>query len=241
MTAADLWVAAAAVVLALLHAFGGRLRSVHIVPRSWVLSAGSGVSVAYVVVHLLPELAEIDEHLAGRLTGGVWGYIEAHAWLVTLAGLAAFYGLELRARRATGSASSGMRRLGWLHLGSYAMYNAIVGYLLHDRVEDGAFVLLLFTIAMGVHFLVNDHGLREQLGQQYRSRGRWVVASGVVAGAVLGAFVELAEAMLGVLVAFLAGGIVMNVMKEELPENRRSRWTPFVLGAAAYAALLLSA
>jgi len=40
------------------------------------------------------------------------------------------------------------------------------------------------------------------------------------------------------LVAVLAGGVILNVLKEELPEECRSRFTPFLLGAAAYAGLL---
>jgi hypothetical protein len=41
------------------------------------------------------------------------------------------------------------------------------------------------------------------------------------------------------LFAFLAGGVVLNVLKEELPEERESRFWAFALGAASYTALLL--
>ncbi len=40
--------------------------------------------------------------------------------------------------------------------------------------------------------------------------------------------------------AFLAGGVVLNVLKEELPEDRKSRFSAFAVGSAAYAALLLT-
>jgi zinc transporter ZupT len=52
---------------------------------------------------------------------------------------------------------------------------------------------------------------------------------------------EISEAALAVLFAFLAGGVVMNVLKEELPEERESRFWAFVLGAALYSAVLLLA
>ena len=38
----------------------------------------------------------------------------------------------------------------------------------------------------------------------------------------------------------LSGGIVLNVLKEELPSERESRFWPFALGACGYAALLLT-
>ena len=39
---------------------------------------------------------------------------------------------------------------------------------------------------------------------------------------------------------FLAGHVVLNVLKEELPEDRESKFSAFALGSGAYAALLLA-
>jgi hypothetical protein len=239
-----------AFALATVHVAGGAVKGIHGVPRSWVLSAGSGVSTAYVFVHLLPELAEIEDHLPETLGGSAFGYVEAHAWIVALIGLAVFYGLELAARRSRNEGQtvadgpdSVLRQeatVFWLHVVSYALYNGIVGHLLVDLAEQGPTSLALFSVAMGVHFLVNDHGLREHHGDSYERLGRWVVAAGILAGWLVGAVTTVSEAALGLLLAFLAGGVTMNVMKEELPEDRNSRWTPFMLGAAAYAPLLLA-
>ena len=49
----------------------------------------------------------------------------------------------------------------------------------------------------------------------------------------------LSALLLSALFAFLAGGIILNVLKEELPEDRQSRFSAFALGAIAYAAVLL--
>jgi len=61
----------------------------------------------------------------------------------------------------------------------------------------------------------------------------------VLLGWAAGALVMLPEGMVGALLAFIAGGVVLNVLKEELPEERKSRLWAFVIGAAAYSALLL--
>lgn len=207
------------------------------VPRSWLLSAGSGIAVAYVFVHLLPELAEVQERLAEAVAGGWLSYLETHAWIVALVGLGVFYGLELAARRR----GPGSHEVGWIHISSYAIYNGVVGYLLHQRAQTGLTTFVLFAVAMAVHFVVNDHGLREHHAELYEGPGRWIAAGGVLAGWALGTVVSVTEAALGLLIAFLGGGIVMNVLKEELPEDRESRWTAFVGGAAAYTALLVIA
>jgi hypothetical protein len=56
-----------ALVLAAVHVFGGRLTFLHDIPRSRWLSAAGGVSVAYVFVHLLPDLAAHQQSLAASL------------------------------------------------------------------------------------------------------------------------------------------------------------------------------
>jgi hypothetical protein len=99
--------------------------------------------------------------------------------------------------------------------------------------------LVLFAVALGLHFVVNDYGLRQHHGSAYERYGRWVCATGVVTGWAVGATTEVAESHLGLVIAFLAGGVVLNVLKEELPEERESSLSAFLLGASGYAALLL--
>lgn len=89
----------AALGLALVHLYAGKLRFLEGTPRSIWLSVAGGVSVAYVFVHLLPEVSEVQETLAEAL-GGTLGFLENHGYLVALAGLVVFYGLERAARRS---------------------------------------------------------------------------------------------------------------------------------------------
>jgi hypothetical protein len=222
--------AAAALVAA--HLLAGGLRFLDVAPRSRWLSAAGGVSVAYVFVHLLPELREAQEAVE-REAGGFLPFLEDHVFLVALAGLALFYGVELASRRSGGG--GGAFRLS---MTSFAVYNAIVGYLLVEREDDGVRDLALFALAMGVHFVVNDHALRAHHREAYARVGRWLLAASVVVGVAVGHAAELSQAGLGLLIAFLGGGVILNVLKEELPEERESRFWAFALGAAAYAALL---
>jgi hypothetical protein len=85
---------------------------------------------------------------------------------------------------------------------------------------------------MALHFVVNDHGLREQHKEAYLRTGRWMLAAAVLIGWVVALLTEISEVAIAMLTAFLAGGVVMNVLKEELPEERESRFWAFALGAA---------
>ncbi|MDQ4107088.1 MAG: hypothetical protein M3157_07965 [Actinomycetota bacterium] len=232
--------------LVAVHLFAGRLRFLNVIPRSRWLSAASGISVAYVFVHLLPDLAEEQETIR-EAVGENFAFLEQHIYLVALVGLGVFYGLERAAktsrrrrrhRRARDAAGAGVF---WLHTASFALYNALIGYLLLHREEPGVVSLVLYAFAMAVHFVVNDHGLREDHKVTYDRFGRWVLAAAVIVGWVVGLFGDISEAALAVLFAFLAGGVVLNVLKEELPAERESRFWAFALGAGAYTVILLLA
>jgi zinc transporter ZupT len=233
--------ALAALALAAVHVLARWMTALDRVPRSWWLSAASGVSVAYVLVQLLPEVAEVQRRVEEG--GDVLAFLERQAWLFALAGLLVFYGLERHAQRVRrGERGGGTTpdEVGWLHVGSYAAYNALVGFLLVEQVEAGVRHLALFTAAIALHFVVNDHGLREDHGAVYHRAGRWLLAAAVLAGWALGVAVPLDPLAVDLPLAFLAGSIVLTVLKEELPEDRDSRFLPFAAAAAAYAALLVA-
>lgn len=233
----------AAVFLALVHLFASKLRFLDGIPRSRWLSLAGGIAIAYVFARLLPELAEAQERL-GDAAGGLFGRLEHHAYLLALAGLALFYGVERvtvrsrsERREREGKDTAGPRAFS-LSIGSFAFYTGLIGYALEDASDAGGRTLVLFTVAMALHFVVNDYGLSEHHKDAYRRLGRWLLAGAVLAGWLLSQLVELPETALVAVLAFLAGGVVLNVLKEELPERRRSRFSAFALGAAGYAALL---
>ena len=235
-----------AVGLALVHLFSGELRFLDVMPRSRWLSAASGISVAYVFVHLLPDLAEEQETIREAVGEG-FSFLEYHVYLVALVGLAVFYGLERaanasrRRRRNAGKEDSTEAGVFWLHVASFSAYNSLIGYLLLHQETPGFQSLFLFAFALGLHFVVNDYGLRKDHKGAYDRAGRWILAASVFAGWGIGLFGEISEAALAVLFAFLAGGVVLNVLKEELPEERESNFGAFAVGAALYAAILLVA
>ena len=229
--------------LGLVHLGAGKLRFLDTVPRSRWLSFASGISVAYVFAHLLPEVAGGQRALAAA---GADEFVvgEGHVWLLALLGLVAFYGLERMAKASReesedeGGGDHTEPGVFWLHIASYGLYNVLVGYLLAEIEGAVGRAEFLFWAAMALHFLVNDYGLRLHHKARYTRSGRWVLAGAVVAGTALGLATAVPEAVIASLVAFLAGGVVLNVLKEELPEERESRFLPFALGAAGYAALL---
>lgn len=235
----------AAVVLAGVHLVVPKLRFLDGTPRSIWLSIAGGVSVAYVFIHLLPELAAGQETVA-RAVGPALGYLDHHVYLIALLGLTVFYGLERLAKesrrhhREAGEGDETDAKVFWIHIVSFGVYNGLIGYLLLHLEKPGLLPLVLFTVAMALHFVVTDHGLEEDHKATYRHVGRWILAAAVLAGWGLGSLTEIPELGVVVLVAFLAGGVILNVLKEEVPRERQSRFWALAVGIVGYTAVLLA-
>ncbi|ELY35948.1 hypothetical protein [Natronorubrum tibetense] len=238
--------------LAAVHVGAGRLEFLRGMPRSRWLSLCGGISVAYVFVHLLPEVTEHQSRVVEALepTNVVLAAThERSLFIAALVGFTLFYGLEQivrRSRRGSDSETSGGERtiqgvsgVFWIHVGSFALYNGLIGYLLLHREETGVSSLVLYAMAMGVHFVVNDYGLREHHRATYDRIGRWLLAGSILGGAAVGALVGVPELVLSLLLAFLAGGVILNVIKEELPADRESRFWAFAAGLVGYTIILL--
>jgi hypothetical protein len=83
--------------------------------------------------------------------------------------------------------------------------------------------LLLFFGAMLVKFIINDRSLHEAHKEGYDRLGRWLLAAAVLLGWSVGYFFTLPNFGTAVLQAFLAGGVLLNVFKEELPSEKKRR------------------
>lgn len=232
-----------ALALVVVHLFAGRLQLVGHLSRSTWLSAAGGIAVAYVFLHVLPDLVAHERKL-GQATDLAPEQAQELLFLSALIGLIVFYGMEriapARAETGSGNATSAEAALFWAHLGSFALYNLLIGYLLVQREMQDTPSLLLYFIAVATHFIAIDASLRRHHQARYDHIGRWIVASAILAGWALAHVVQLPQMVTSLMFAFLAGGIVLNVLKEELPQERRGRFLPFLLGALAYSVILIA-
>ena len=106
--------------------------------------------------------------------------------------------------------------------------------------KDAAEVLACADIQTLCSYRVSNFGLREDQKDEYDRSGRWVLAAAVIIGWALGSAMPLPAFLMGFLFAFLAGSMVFNALKEELPEERQSRFWPLALGGTASAVLLVA-
>ncbi|GAA1757260.1 hypothetical protein [Kocuria aegyptia] len=243
-TTQSLWIALGlGVVLAALHLGAPHIRKLPLVPERYTASFAGGLAVAYVFLHLLPEIAEGNEAVGEALSDVLdpTPLLELGIFLVALAGFTVFYGLERLARRQGPNRRGSGESPGvyWLHLGSFLIYNGLITYTMALRVRTGLLFAVLFTVAMGLHFILTDRGLEEHYPHRFRATGRVLLAAALLTGWVLGAIAAPTSTLLvSLLTALLGGSILLNVFKEEIPADRDSSFGWFCVGLVLYAGLL---
>ncbi len=236
--------AAMAAAFCAVHLFVGRLRFLDAEPRSAWLSFAGGVAVAYVFLHIMPEIGAHGTTFEAA-TGLPAMLAESLVYTLAMGGLVLFYGLEraLKVSRDGRMAAEGRDRpepgVFWLHIGASSLLIFVISYLLTHREDATTLGLLTYFIAMILHFVTADFGARADHPELYDNEGRWALVAATLGGWITGTAVELPELAIGCLFAFVGGGIVLVVLKEELPEQRQSRFVPFLLGAVVYAGLVI--
>jgi hypothetical protein len=209
------------------------------------LSAAGGASVAYVFIHLFPELGRAGEKFVEITANQSLPLPEHRVYVAALIGFVIFYGLEHLVHWSHHSGHIDKPGYGIndpifiLHIGGFALYAGLISYLMIRGIEEESVPLLIYGIAMGLHFLSTSHSLHHEHGSMYDSCGRWVLAGAALAGWACGVLTEFPKPVVITVLGLVSGGIVMNSMIMELPGEKDGRFLPFCAGAAAYTMLLL--
>ena len=199
--------------------------------RKWppyLLAAGAGIGIAYVVVHLLPEIA-VGAEVVRRSTEGRLPYAELHAYLLVLIGI-----IGTLLLRAAQNGLHGMAPHPRVRIVQPALSALIVGYLLAVRDNTDVGPILLFTLAIGLHVALNAHGLAVKLKSP---QGGTVLAAAIAVGYVAGLGWEAPPVVVAGLLSLLAGGVMTRTIHEILDEE--SHLVALSVGASLEAALLL--
>lgn len=233
------------IILASAYIFGERLERVSVRhPRKWI-SAAAGASIAYIFMDLLPDLAE-RQQIVASVSGSFhlplqdyWVYASALAGFVIFYGLEYMVGLSHRDRISVRQKEDRELLIYWLHIGGFTAYSGLVSYLIAGGTDRTPLSLMLYTVAMTFHFLVVDRSLRNEHNGAYIQTGRWVLVAGIFTGWIIGVVTVLPELVLDSMLGFVAGGVVINSIKEELPKEGEGRFWAFVIGAIAYSVLIV--
>ena len=204
-------------------------------------SFGGGAGMAYVFVHLLPELAIHGQALSdapGMETFAPTPITEALLFLIALVGIMVTYSLDVLAshERQAGKVA------GSLHTLNFAAFSYLYAYSLPSLISTGLAYGVLFTIAISAHVLLADRTMAARHPTIFRTRTRWFGTAALVLGLLHAALLHpVADLHLAIATAFLGGGLLMAVFREELPAVNRTRLGWLVAGTVSMTSLLLLA
>ncbi len=221
------------VLFAAVHLFAERTQNLSLSFRSKLLSLGGGVAIAYVFVDLLPKLAKSDLIVQAALSG-IFPYFERHVYVMALIGFLLFF-IVGRSHTFLGGKGSF-----WLSLLSYGLFNFLVGYAVVDKDNPEVRPLAFFTIAIALHYFVNDFSMSQAHGKEYDKFGKYFLVLCLFLGWFTGNWIVLSQTAIALVSAFIGGGVIMNVTRHELPEGNPNSLTTFVLSAVLYTAILLT-
>jgi len=210
-----------------------------------VLSFGAGVTIAYVFVHLLPELEAAREALARSEARMALPVPALRVYLGALIGFMFFYALGQMVARTGKPAESEaadheenrLRRS--THVGAFLPYVWLAAYLAVRSLEEETTPITLYAVALGLHFLSLDYTLFREYGSWYKRWARYAFAVAPLAGWTMGIFVEFSPFFTAALLGFMSGGIILNAIASELPKEKEGRILYFLTGGAVYTALLI--
>jgi hypothetical protein len=183
-------------------------------PRSFFLSFSAGVTISYVFVHLIPHLSVQADVIRSDI--------------LSLFGAVIFIGVDKYASTRRNHAFV-------VQTVALSAYTFIIGYEL--GVAGPLVAVCAYVVSLGLHLVHFSFDNRKVFPELYQHIGLWVLAGSIMAGAVLGPF--LSEVMFNPFAAVLIGGIIFNSLKEEIPQENKSRYLPFLAGAMITLALFL--
>ncbi|MFZ5447290.1 MAG: hypothetical protein ACOZFS_01435 [Thermodesulfobacteriota bacterium] len=250
----------AVVVLASWHILCGRLPLIHSVRHSNWLSFSGGVAVAYVFESLLPKLGEWQ----GLITkpgqakasvpklcedlgmvdycGDISKFINYEIFLLALTGVVFFLWVDwaVQARQQKTGEPGASADLFRLHVGIFAAYNVLIGYITAHNILPGRLVQVLLVIALALHFLGINHTLWIHYRERFDGVGRWIFAVSLLFGWVFGVMTEFAETIYIGMYSFLAGAIIVSVFNDELPNRHEGQFWPFLSGVLIYSYFMMN-
>lgn len=219
----------AVVLFALVHLFAYKATLLGKTRHGRILSAGGGIAISYVFIDLLSKLGA-SQTVVSKALDGVFPFFERHVYILALVGFMVFFAVDRTSRSRYGF---------WLSMASYAIFNFLIGYAVADKDDPEVQPLILFTFAMILHYFTNDFSLSKEHGSLYRKVGRWILIAALFAGWIGAQFIELSPTAVALVGAFIAGGVIMNVTRHELPEDNPHSLSAFIYAAVIYTGVLL--
>lgn len=203
--------------------------------RAPLASFSGGAGLAYVFLYLLFELVTEGAEKIHALVALGPAPVET-LFILLLGAFIASYVVQVQLEK-TAERRDDHRGYAILFL----TYNLLAGAGLREEATWGAINVALYVVAIGLHLLFNDRFLLHLDPQAHSWRWRGLLAIMPAVGCAAVVALDVSVGVLYAMLALVAGGTIINVVRQELPEVKLFRPLSFVGGAVLYALLIFAA
>lgn len=218
----------AGISVALVYLLGPRIRNFLRKRETIARSFGGGCAASYVFLQLFPEIESAYE-----LLGDAMHFIALVSFLLVFG--TEMYLLSRSARSETGQES---KLNFWMHIGLSWIAAWLLVFALPEDVAGNAVLVVVGSTVIAVRLLYKDYVLHEHHTGTFESSVRYVLALAPIAAWLARTITTPSELVIDLLIAVLAGFLLHNVFRHELPGHTNFRFLWFAGGVASYAVLV---
>ncbi|MDO3385812.1 hypothetical protein QWI17_08180 [Gilvimarinus sp. SDUM040013] len=184
-----------------------------------LLSICSGTALAYVFTYLMPKLALVQTKVTLGLDEAFPVLYGHYVYLLALAGFLTFFALDQKIDHLQHSEGgpAPLKKALALQIVGYGIYSAQIGYLTTIANDPNIQSYIAASLIIGLHVVGVNHFIFHQNPAIFKSTLRWVYAGSTIVGWALGTFISSLEVPALLLNAFIAGGIIITAIRDELP------------------------
>ena len=212
--------------------------------HGWI-SFSAGASVAYVFIHVFPDISILQQQFSGAPSHRYNGqFFSRTLYLTALAGLCLPYLLDTLELSYTEQDKKyhtqvhrgifGIRKL------LYTLYNMMLAYMIVNRHHDSILSMKIIVLVLSMHFIVLNANFKEVYNELFKKYVRWFAVLGLVVGAVLAKIFPIPDFILAYVFALVGGIISYTALKQELPKTNHRAPFHFLAGCVFFSLLILS-
>lgn len=229
------------IVMAASHFLSPLLKRITWLKPRQITSFASGVVVAYVFLHMLPSLVESRDSITELLakTTHMTPFKDLIVFMSALIGFEIFYFAERYCTLGSTKANIDKKHQFWLHMILYFFYNFLITYTLLLVIESSEYYSILFTIAIGLHFILTDNHFQRHFKEYFKIGAHLILIFALLLGCGLSmALYPIHMYIAAIMNALLGGSVLYNAFVEEITLSRKTSMLSFFIGTAIISAVL---
>ena len=232
-------------ILAGVHILCGKSNWWHFFEAHGWISFSAGASVAYVFIHVFPDISILQQQFSGAPSHHYNGqFFSRSLYLTALAGLCLPYLMDTLELSYT---EQGKKCHDQVHQGIfgirkllYTLYNMMLAYMIVNRHNEGIVSMKIIVLVLSMHFIVLNANFRETYNELFKKYVRWFAVLGLILGAVLAKAFTVPDFILAYVFALVGGIITYTALKQELPKTNHRAPVHFLAGVVCFSLLILS-